>query len=44
MIRFEPVPGTRPKRERAIKPKAKKKAGKGKTSKAKAPRKPLTGS
>jgi hypothetical protein len=44
MIRFEPIPGTKPKRERAIKPKAKKKAVGGKSKKAKASRKRLTGS
>ncbi|WP_281034349.1 hypothetical protein [Mesorhizobium sp. M4A.F.Ca.ET.090.04.2.1] len=43
MIKFEPVPGTRPKRERAIKPKPKKKAVRGKASKAKAARKSPTG-
>jgi hypothetical protein len=44
MIKFEPVPGTRPKRERAAKPKPKKKRIAGKGSKARAPRKRLTGS
>lgn len=42
MIRFEPVPGTRPKRERATKPKPKKKAVGGKSKSVKAPRKSLT--
>jgi hypothetical protein len=42
MIKFEPVPGTRPKRERAIKPKPKKKQAGVKGKGAKVPRKRLT--